>query len=266
LSEDLAEKRLGEASLLKKIAELEEANTNLKIEKESMAAGYHRLADKYKDVEAKVKAIEMEKVEVEKSCTTQVAEVGKKLAKEVEDYKDYRLKFWQSLHALHEIFVYLLGEIGARFLPFPPKSAQNKNDTSSDSITFGDNSQGKVHGHGKIAITTEHSISKVLLVESLNYNLLSVLQFCEMGYNYLFTNKGVITFRRSNDSFAFKCVLRGKLYLVNFIPKEVELDKCLIAKRNMGWLWQCRLAHIGMRNLHKLQKRGPNSRTNQYCL
>jgi hypothetical protein len=276
LSEDLAEKRLGEASLLKKIAELEEANTNLKIEKESMAAGYHRLADKYKDVEAKVKAIEKEKVEVEKSCTTQVAEVGKKLVKEVEDYKDYRLKFWQSLHTLHEIFVYLLGEIGARFLPFPPKrarflpfppkSAQNKNDTSSDSITFGDNSQGKVHGYGKIAITTEHSISKVLLVESLDYNLLSVLQFCEMGYNYLFTNKGVIVFRRSNGSFAFKCVLRGKLYLVNFIPKEVELDKCLIAKRNMGWLWQCRLAHIGMRNLHKLQKRGPNSRTNQYCL
>jgi hypothetical protein len=49
-----------------------------------------------------------------------------------------------------------------------------KNDTTSDSITFGDNSQGKVLGHGKIAITTEYSISKVLLVESLNYNLLSI--------------------------------------------------------------------------------------------
>jgi hypothetical protein len=35
---------------------------------------------------------------------------------------------------------------------------------------------------------------------------------------------------------AFKDVLRWKLYLVDFIPKEVELDKCLIAKRNMGWL------------------------------
>jgi hypothetical protein len=49
-----------------------------------------------------------------------------------------------------------------------------KNDTS-DSIIFGDNSQGKVLGHGKIAITTEHSISKVLLLESLDYNLLSIL-------------------------------------------------------------------------------------------
>jgi hypothetical protein len=49
-----------------------------------------------------------------------------------------------------------------------------KNDTTNDSITFGDNSQGKVLGHGKIAVTTEHSISKFLLVESLDCNLLSI--------------------------------------------------------------------------------------------
>jgi hypothetical protein len=111
-----------------------------------------------------------------------------------------------------------------------------KNECESDCITFGDNSQCQVLGFSKIAITTEHSISKILLVESLDYNLLSVLQLCERGYNYLFTNKGVTVFRRSDDSFAFKYVLRGKLYLVNFIPEEVELDRCLIAKINMGWL------------------------------
>jgi hypothetical protein len=94
--------------------------------------------------------------------------------------------------------------------------------------------KGKVLVHGKIAITTEHSISKVLLIESLDYNLLSVSQFCEMAYNCLFTNKGVTVFRRSDGSFTFKGVLRGKLYLIDFIPKEVELDKCLIAKKNMG--------------------------------
>jgi hypothetical protein len=49
-----------------------------------------------------------------------------------------------------------------------------KNITKNDNITFGDNSQGKVLGHGKIAITTKHSISKVLLIESLDYNLLSI--------------------------------------------------------------------------------------------
>jgi hypothetical protein len=127
-----------------------------------------------------------------------------------------------------------------------------KNECESNCITFSDNSLGQALGFGKIAITTEHSISKVLLTESLDYNLLSVSQLCERGYNYLFTDKGVTVFRRSDGSFTFKGVLKGKLYLVDFIPEEVELDKCLITKTNMGWLWHRRLAHVGMRNLHKL--------------
>jgi hypothetical protein len=105
-----------------------------------------------------------------------------------------------------------------------------KNGCRSDCITFDDNSQGQVLGFGKIAITIEHSISKVLFIESLDYNLLSVSQLYEKGYNYLFTEKGVTVFRRSDGSFAFKGVLRGKVYLVNFIPDEVELDRCLIVK------------------------------------
>jgi transposase InsO family protein len=52
---------------------------------------------------------------------------------------------------------------------------------------------------------------------------------------------------------AFKGVLVGQLYLVDF--NRAELDTCLIAKTNMGWLWHHRLAHVGMKNLHKLLKR-----------
>jgi hypothetical protein len=102
-----------------------------------------------------------------------------------------------------------------------------KNDCPSDCITFGNNCQGQVLGLGKIVITTEHSISKVLLVESLDYSLLSASQLCEIGYNCLFTDKGMTIFRRSDGSFTFKGALRGKLYLVDFIPEEVELDQCL---------------------------------------
>jgi hypothetical protein len=131
-----------------------------------------------------------------------------------------------------------------------------KNECESDCITFDDNSRGQVLGFGKIAITTEYSISKVLLVESLDYNLLFISQLYEMGYNCLFIDKGVTVFMRSDGSFPFKGVLRGKLYFVDFIPKEVELDRCLIAKTNIGWIWHRRLAHVGMRNLHKLQKDG----------
>jgi hypothetical protein len=68
-----------------------------------------------------------------------------------------------------------------------------------------------------------------------------------MGYNCLFTNVDVSVFIRSDGSLAFKGVLDSKLYLV-------DLDACLIAKTSMGWLWHRRLAHVGMKNLHKLLK------------
>jgi hypothetical protein len=129
-----------------------------------------------------------------------------------------------------------------------------KNKDSQDSIIFGDGNQGKVKGLGKIVISSEHSISNVFLVESLGYNLLSVSQLCNMGYNCLFTNVDVSVFRRSDGSLAFKGVIDGKLYLVDFAKEGAGLDACLIAKTSMGWLWHRRLAHVGMKNLHKLLK------------
>jgi hypothetical protein len=106
----------------------------------------------------------------------------------------------------------------------------------------------------EIAISPDHPISNVFLVDSLDYNLLSVSQLCKMGYNYLFTDIGVTVLRRSDDSIAFKGVLDGQLYLVDFNDNNVELDTCLIAKTNMGWLWHHQFAHVGMKNLHKLLK------------
>jgi hypothetical protein len=94
-----------------------------------------------------------------------------------------------------------------------------ENNFPSDTIMFDDNSEGNVLGYGKIAITTDHSISKVLLVDSLDYNLLSVSQLYKMCYNCLFTNKGVTVFRRSDGSYAFSSIFKGKLYLVDFNPE-----------------------------------------------
>jgi hypothetical protein len=125
-----------------------------------------------------------------------------------------------------------------------------KNRDSQDTIIFGDGNQGL----GKIAITTEHSISNVFLVESLGYNLLSVSQLCHMGYNCLFINIAVSVFRRSDGSLPFKGALDDKLYLVDFSKENADLDARLIAKANMGWLWHRRLAHVGMKNILNLLK------------
>jgi hypothetical protein len=63
-----------------------------------------------------------------------------------------------------------------------------KNHDPQRAITFGDGNQGLVKGLGKIAISPDHSISNVFLVDSLDYNLFSVSQLCKMGYNCLFTD------------------------------------------------------------------------------
>jgi hypothetical protein len=83
-----------------------------------------------------------------------------------------------------------------------------------------------VKGLGKIAISLDHSISNVFLIDSLDYNLLFVSQLYKMGYNCLFTDVGVTVFRRSDDSIDYKGVLDGQLYLVDFNDNNVELDTC----------------------------------------
>jgi transposase InsO family protein len=75
-----------------------------------------------------------------------------------------------------------------------------------------------------------------------------------MGYNCLFTEKGVKVYRREDSSIAFTGLLKNKLYQVDFNKGEANLDTCLVAKCSMGWLWHRRLAHVGIRNLAKLLK------------
>jgi hypothetical protein len=133
-------------------------------------------------------------------------------------------------------------------------SSFEENGGPHENIIFGDNGKGEVMGLGKIAISNDTSISNVLLVKSLNYNLLSVSQLCEIGYNCLFTNEGVVVSRREDASIVFTGKLKGKLYLVDFSTDGVMPKTCLMAKSSMGWLWHRRLAHVGMRNLSKLQK------------
>jgi hypothetical protein len=56
-------------------------------------------------------------------------------------------------------------------------SSYEKNKDHQRAITFGDGNQGLVKGLGKIAISPDHSISNVFIVDSLDYNLLLFLNY-----------------------------------------------------------------------------------------
>ncbi len=123
-----------------------------------------------------------------------------------------------------------------------------------ENVTFGDNSKGKVIGLGKIVISNDLSIENVSLVESLNFNLLSVAQICDIGLLCAFFPQEVIVSSLHDKSCVFKGFRYGNLYLVDFNSSEANLKTYLVAKTSLGWLWQRRLAHVGMNQLSKLSK------------
>ena len=53
-------------------------------------------------------------------------------------------------------------------------------------ITFAGNERGKVLGTGNITLNSQFNLSKVLLVDTLGYNLLSISQLRDSGFNCLF--------------------------------------------------------------------------------
>jgi hypothetical protein len=76
----------------------------------------------------------------------------------------------------------------------------DKDVDGQEKITFGDNSKGKVQGLGKIAISNDQSISNVLYVASLSFNLLSIGQLCDLGFQCLFTEKDVVVSKKDDET------------------------------------------------------------------
>jgi hypothetical protein len=129
----------------------------------------------------------------------------------------------------------------------------NTNDSNGfDSITFGNNGKGKVKGLCKIAICNNMSISNILLVKSLNFNLLFVAQLCDLGFKCMFRVDDVEIISVDGSNLIFKGFRYENLYLVDFNASEAQLSICLFTKSlftksSMGWLWHRRLSHVGMK-------------------
>jgi hypothetical protein len=105
-----------------------------------------------------------------------------------------------------------------------------------DSITFGDNGKCKVKGLGKIVISNDLSISNMLLVESLNFNLLLVAQLYDLGFKCIIGVDDVEIISVDGSNLIIKGFRYENLYLVDFNTREAQLSICLLTKSSMGWL------------------------------
>ena len=111
-------------------------------------------------------------------------------------------------------------------------------------VTFGDNSQGKIIRIGKVQILPSTFIDNVLLVKGLKHNLISISQLCDLGLKVCFeTNMCIIT-NPIDNGIVFMGNRHGNVYIVD-LNNMSHLSQCLMpddAKENeISWLWHRRL-------------------------
>lgn len=82
-------------------------------------------------------------------------------------------------------------------------------------VGFRGNQKGKIIGTSTIG-NSSLSINDVWLVDVLKHNLLSISQFCDSGYEVVFS-KNICTIMNESDKFVvFKGKRKDNIYKINF--------------------------------------------------
>ena len=103
-------------------------------------------------------------------------------------------------------------------------------------ITYTDKGKSKVLGLGKVAISKDRHMDKIMLVESLGFNLMSVLMLCDLDMVVVFGKYRCVVIMEADNSKVFEGFRRGGLYIVDFSTGP-QPATCLLAKASEGWLW-----------------------------
>lgn len=82
-------------------------------------------------------------------------------------------------------------------------------------ITYADKGKGKVLGLGRVKISKDRHMDKVMLVESLGFNLMSISMFCDLDMVVVFGKYCCIVLMESDNSNVFEGFRRGDLYIVD---------------------------------------------------
>lgn len=101
-------------------------------------------------------------------------------------------------------------------------------------VSYGDNNEGKILGFGIIDKSPGPIIGKVLLVERLKYNLLSIIQLCDKGNNVNFNSSGCRVTKSKSNKTLFTSSRSGNTYAVN-LDKIPSNDVYLLSNEDEYW-------------------------------
>jgi hypothetical protein len=118
---------------------------------------------------------------------------------------------------------------------------------------LGDNGRGRVLSEGEIKVSDKITLRCVALVQSLGYNLFSVSQLLDEGFEVLFRPGG----SRSLDSrgdLVCMVVFEGQVFRADFSPSS-SVEHCFYAGSSSElWKWHRKLGHLSFDLLSCLSK------------
>jgi hypothetical protein len=120
-------------------------------------------------------------------------------------------------------------------------------------ITFGDNGRGRVLSEGEIKVSDKITLRRVALVQSLGYNLLSVSQLLDEGFDVLF-RPGGSRIVDSRGDLVCMVVPEGQVFRADF-SQSSGVERCFLACSSSElWRWHRKLGHLSFDLLSRLSK------------
>ena len=93
---------------------------------------------------------------------------------------------------------------------------------------FGGKQKGKIIGTCTVG-NSSLSINNVWLVDGLKHNLLSISQFCDIGFVVLFDKNACTVTRDSDKSVVFRGLRKNNVYKVNLSELAEQKIMCLLS-------------------------------------
>jgi hypothetical protein len=120
-------------------------------------------------------------------------------------------------------------------------------------ITIGDNGPGRVLSEGEIKVSDKITLRRVALVQLLGYNLLSVFQLLDEGFEVLFRLCGSRILDSRGDLVCM-VVPEGQMFRAAF-SQYSGVECCLLAGSSSElWKWHRKLGHLSFDLLSHLSK------------
>jgi hypothetical protein len=122
-------------------------------------------------------------------------------------------------------------------------------------ITFGDNGKGRVLSVGTVNGSESVTLRRVALVKSLGFNILSVSQLLDEGFEERF-KMGSLHVLDSRGDLVCTIIPEGNIFRADF-SQCVGSSRCLVAGLSVElWKWHRRLYHLSFDLLSSLSGLG----------